>query len=50
MMEVFQDPLAQLRLQGFAGNSAIEYEANWDHSVPDVAQCVGFIRGWCAGH
>jgi sugar phosphate isomerase/epimerase len=41
--------LAELKIQGFAGNIAIEYEANWDHSVPDVAQCVGFIRGWGAG-
>jgi sugar phosphate isomerase/epimerase len=37
--------LDELRSQNFAGNISIEYEHNWDHSVPDVAQCVGFIRG-----
>lgn len=41
--------LVELRKQGFDGNISIEYENNWDHSVPDVAQCIGFIRGWAAG-
>ncbi|HXG48664.1 MAG TPA: sugar phosphate isomerase/epimerase [Methylomirabilota bacterium] len=40
--------LDELKAQGFAGNISIEYENNWDHSVPDVAQCIGFIRGWAA--
>jgi sugar phosphate isomerase/epimerase len=40
--------LDELKKQKFAGNISIEYEANWDHSVPDVAQCIGFIRGWGA--
>jgi len=40
--------LAELKRQGFQGNIAIEYENNWDNSVPDVAQCVGFIRGCTA--
>jgi sugar phosphate isomerase/epimerase len=38
--------LEELRAQGFAGNIAIEYEHNWDNSVPDVAQCIGFVRGY----
>ena len=38
--------LAELKAQGFDGNISIEYENNWDHSVPDVAQCIGFVRGW----
>ena len=38
--------LDELKAQGFKGNISIEYEANWDNSVPDVGQCVGFIRGW----
>jgi len=42
--------LDELKKQGFAGNISIEYEANWDDSVPDVAQCIGFIRGWGAGY
>ena len=40
--------LDELKRQGFEGNISIEYENNWDHSVPDVAQCIGFIRGWGA--
>lgn len=38
--------LAELRRQKFDGNIAIEYEFNWDNSVPDVKQCVDFIRNW----
>ncbi len=37
--------LNELKKQDFKGNISIEYENNWDHSVPDVAQCVGFVRG-----
>jgi sugar phosphate isomerase/epimerase len=37
--------LEWLREQGFEGNVSIEYETNWDASLPDVAQCVGYIRG-----
>lgn len=42
--------LAELRQQQFDGNISIEYENNWDHSVPDVAQCIGFVRGWGAAN
>lgn len=38
--------LDELKRQGFAGNISIEYEHNWDHSVPEVAQCIGFVRGY----
>lgn len=31
---------------GFAGPASIEYEYNWDNSVVDVANCVGFVRGY----
>jgi sugar phosphate isomerase/epimerase len=40
--------LDELKRQGFAGNIAIEYETNWANSVPEVAQCVGFFRGYGA--
>jgi sugar phosphate isomerase/epimerase len=40
--------LDELKRQKFSGNISIEYENNWEHSVPDVAQCIGFIRGWGA--
>jgi len=42
--------LAELRRQKFDGNISCEYEFNWDHSVPDVAQCIGFVRGWSANN
>lgn len=38
--------LAELKGQGFAGNVSIEYEHDWDDSVPEIAQSIGFIRGW----
>ena len=40
--------LAELKRQGFVGNISVEYEYNWDNSVPEIAQCVGFVRGWGA--
>ena len=41
--------LDELKRQGFAGNIAIEYETKWENSVPDVAQCIGYFRGYGAG-
>ena len=38
--------LNELKSQGFEGNLSIEYEHNWDNSTPEVAQCVGFVRGY----
>lgn len=38
--------LNELRAQKFDGVVSIEYENNWDNSVPDIAQCIGFVRGW----
>jgi len=37
--------LDELKRQHFNGNVSIEYEYNWTNSVPEVAQCVGFVRG-----
>ncbi|HEY3864359.1 MAG TPA: sugar phosphate isomerase/epimerase [Verrucomicrobiae bacterium] len=36
--------LEELKAQGFKGNISIEYEYNWTHSVPDVKQCIDFVR------
>jgi sugar phosphate isomerase/epimerase len=36
--------LNELKAQGFSGNLSIEYEYNWDNSVPDVTKCVDFVR------
>ena len=40
--------LDELKAQGFAGNISLEYEHNWEKSVPEVAQCIGFVRGYVA--
>lgn len=33
-----------LKDQGFKGYFAIEYEYNWDNSVPDIRECVGYFN------
>ena len=38
--------LGELKKQGFEGNISIEYEYNWDNSVPEVKQCIDFVRGY----
>ena len=38
--------LTELKHQKFVGNLSIEYEYNWKASDLDVAQCIGFVRGW----
>jgi len=41
-----KDILNELKAQGFAGNISVEYETKWENSVPDVAQCIGYFRGY----
>jgi len=38
--------LEELRSQNFTGNISIEYEYHWENSVPEVSQCIGFVRGY----
>jgi len=38
--------LAEYRRQGFAGSISVEYEHNWESSLPEVAQCIGFVKGY----
>lgn len=38
--------LQELKDQGFTGNISLEYEYHWESSVPEVAQCIGFVRGY----
>ena len=38
--------LEELHRQGFSGNLAIEYEYNMANSMPEVAQSIGFVRGY----
>ncbi len=40
--------LRELKRQKVAGNLSIEHEYNWANNVIDVAQCVGFVRGFGA--
>ncbi len=40
--------LDELKSQGFVGNISIEYEYHWESSLPEVAQCIGFVRGYGA--
>jgi sugar phosphate isomerase/epimerase len=37
--------LEELKRQGFDGSISIEYEYHWKNNVPEVARCVGFVRG-----
>lgn len=36
--------LDELKRQGFNGNIAIEYEYNWTTSVPEIKECIDFVR------
>ena len=36
--------LDELKAQGFKGNISVEFEYNWLNSVPDVKQCIDFVR------
>ncbi|MBK9138050.1 MAG: sugar phosphate isomerase/epimerase [Verrucomicrobia bacterium] len=41
-----KEVLDELKAQGFAGNISIEYEHNWDNSVPEVTQCIDFVKAY----
>ncbi len=36
--------LDELRAQGFKGNLSIEYEYNWENSLPEVTECIEFVK------
>lgn len=38
--------LAEYSAQGFAGPLHCEYEHNWETSVPEIKQCMDFVRNW----
>ena len=40
--------LAELKRQGFKGVFSIEYEYNWENSVPEIAQCVANFEAMAA--
>jgi sugar phosphate isomerase/epimerase len=41
-----KEVLDELKAQGFQGNISIEYEYNWDNSVPDVTKCIDFVKAY----
>lgn len=38
--------LDEARQHGFAGNVTIEYETNWKTNLPEISQCVGYLRAY----
>lgn len=38
--------LDEARRHGFAGNVSIEYEYNWKTNLPEISQCVGYLRAY----
>jgi sugar phosphate isomerase/epimerase len=40
--------MAELKRQGFRGAFGVEYEHNWDNSMPEIAECVKFFYATCA--
>jgi sugar phosphate isomerase/epimerase len=38
--------LDELKKQNFDGHISVEYEYNWENSVPDVKQCIDFVRNY----
>ncbi|HOC55261.1 MAG TPA: sugar phosphate isomerase/epimerase [Verrucomicrobiota bacterium] len=40
--------MAELKRQGFRGAYCVEYEYNWENSMPEIAQCKKFFDATCA--
>lgn len=38
--------LAEYHAQGYPGPLHCEYEHNWETSVPEITQCIDFVRNW----
>ena len=36
--------LEELKAQGFKGVFSIEYEYNWENSVPDIKKCIQYFN------
>lgn len=39
-----KDMLKELKAQNFQGVFSIEYEYNWDNSVPDIRKCIDYFN------
>jgi len=40
--------MAELKRQHFKGAFCVEYEYNWENSMPEIAKCVDFFYATCA--
>jgi len=40
--------LDEVRKHGFQGNVTIEYEHNWENNVPDITECVTYLKNYAA--
>lgn len=38
--------LAEYKAQGMDGPVSIEYEHNWEKSLPEITDCVNFVKKW----
>jgi len=36
--------LDELKAQGFSGPASIEYEHNWENSLPEVTRCIDYLK------
>ena len=43
-----KDVLAEMKRQEFRGAFLVEYEHNWENSVPEIAECVKYFNAICA--
>ena len=40
------DVLDEYKAQGFSGPISVEYEFHWTESVPEIKQCIDFVRAY----
>jgi sugar phosphate isomerase/epimerase len=45
-VSTIKECLDELKAQGFNGNISIEYEHNWDNSLPEVTKCIDFVKAY----
>lgn len=41
-----KETLDEMKAQGFSGPISVEYEYNWDKSVPEIKQSIDFVRAY----
>jgi sugar phosphate isomerase/epimerase len=41
-----KEVLDELKAQHFEGNISVEYEYHWTTSVPEIKQCIDFVRAY----